>query len=132
VLAIAALFAIWIFVGPAVSLASSFAAAGIVVATTGLFYALKLFGAGDSKLMTAVSLFAGLGHLEQFVLITAFAGGLLALASLVVRRARSAAMIRAGSEPGRGIPYGVAIAVGGAITMAGIGFGIPLPNHLHG
>jgi prepilin peptidase CpaA len=117
VLAVAALFGVWAFVGPEVSLASSLAAAGIVLLTTGVLYAFGLLGAGDSKLMTAVALFAGLEHLVQFVLVTVIAGGVLALASLVVQQARIFAMIRSRSDFGRGIPYGVAIAIAGAIVM---------------
>ena len=116
VLAVAALFGVWAFVGPAVSLASSLAASGIVLLTTGVFCAFKLLGAGDSKLMTAVALFAGLGHLVQFVLVTVIAGGALALASLVVQ-ARIFATIRSGSDFGRDIPYGVAIAIAGVVVM---------------
>jgi prepilin peptidase CpaA len=117
VLAVAALFGVWAFVGPAVSVVSSLAAAGIVLLTTGVLYAFGLLGAGDSKLMTAVALFAGLGHLVQFVLVTIIAGGVLALASLVIQQAQIFAIIRSESDFGRGIPYGVAIAVAGAVVM---------------
>ncbi len=117
VLAVAALFGIWAFVGPAVSVASSLAAAGIILLTTGVLYAFRLLGAGDSKLMTAVALFAGLAHLVQFALATVIAGGVLALASLVVHQARAFAVTRTGSDFGRDIPYGVAIAIAGVVVM---------------
>lgn len=127
VLATAALFAIWVFVGPAVSVVSSLEAAGVILLATSVLYAFNLFGAGDSKLMTAVALFAGLHHLAQFVLVTVLVGGLLAVASLVVHPARTYAMIRTGVDSGRGIPYGVAIALGGMLTIAELLFSIPLP-----
>jgi len=117
VLVVAALFGIWVFVGPAVSVMSSLAAAGITLLTTGGLYAFRLLGAGDSKLMTVVALFAGLGHLFQFVLVTVIAGGVLALASLAVQQTRIFAMIRSGSDFGRDIPYGVAIAIAGVVVM---------------
>jgi prepilin peptidase CpaA len=112
VLVVAALFGIWVFVGPAVSVTSSLAAAGITLLTTGVLYAFRLLGAGDSKLMTVVALFAGLGHLVQFVLVTVIAGGVLALASLAVQQTRIF-----GSDFGRDIPYGVAIAIAGVVVM---------------
>ena len=112
VLVVAALFGIWVFVGPAVSVTSSLAAAGITLLTTGVLYAFRLLGAGDSKLMTVVALFAGLGHLFQFVLVTVIAGGVLALASLAVQQTRIF-----GSDFGRDIPYGVAIAIAGVVVM---------------
>lgn len=131
VLALAALFVIWIFVGPHPSIVSSLAAAAIVFVATGALYAFNIMGAGDSKLMTVVALFAGLGHLAQFVVVTAFAGGVLALASLAARPTRTLVMIQARSREsgGAGIPYGVAIAIGGALMMCGMQFGIPWPLH---
>ena len=44
VLAVAALFGVWVFVGPAVSVASSLAASGIVLLATGVLYALTSSG----------------------------------------------------------------------------------------
>lgn len=131
VLALAALFVSWLFVGPSVSLLSSIEAAGLVFLVTAVLYYFNVFGAGNSKLMTAVALFAGLGHLLQFVFLTALAGGALALVSLAARPTRTLVMLQARSKDSgsRGIPYGVAIALGGALTIAGVLSGIAWPLH---
>jgi len=79
-------------------------------------------GAGDVKLMTAVSLWAGFGLLAQFIVAVALTGGALALVLLILRFAiaRLPAVRTApdgGSLPrvlvsGERVPYGVAIACG--------------------
>jgi prepilin peptidase CpaA len=131
VLALAVLFVGWVFVGPSVSLLSSVEAAGFVFLVTAALYYFNIFGAGDSKLMTAVALFAGLGHLLQVVFMTTLAGGVLALVSLAGRPTRTLVMLQTRSKDraSRGIPYGVAIALGGVLTMAGILSGIVWPLH---
>lgn len=87
-------------------------------------------GGGDAKLLAAVGAFLGLGDLPVALLVTALAGGALALA-LAVRRGAigetlshagglvtrpfrpAAAPLRTLRTPGAlAIPYGVAIAVG--------------------
>ena len=113
-----------------------------LLAALGLFlilltcHARGLLGGGDVKLLTALAL--GLPPLGsyQLVVATALAGGVLAIAYLVLHRALSA---RGGalSPRGRGepllrrivsvearrirargpLPYGVAIAVGGALVL---------------
>jgi prepilin peptidase CpaA len=101
------------------AIVSALAAAGIALATTVVLYALKIVGAGDSKLFTAVAFFAGLGYLPLLVVATTLAGGVIALVSLAARPQRAMAMfaLRGKGEWGQGIPYGVAIAIGGAVIM---------------
>ncbi len=119
VVAVVALFVPWIFVGPAVSLFSSLAAAAIVLVITVGFVAFNLFGAGDSKLMTAVALFAGLHLLGYFALGTVLFGGALAIFSLALEPMRALAVIqlKGKGDPGRGIPYGVAISLAGLFLL---------------
>jgi len=119
VLAIAGLFAMWTLVAPSVSLLSSLGAAGIVFVVTLGFVAFNLFGAGDSKLMTAVALFAGVRLLPYFVLGTVLFGGALAVFSLALepRRALALIQLRGRGDPSRGIPYGVAISLAGVILL---------------
>lgn len=110
---VAGLFVPWAFVGPHVSVLSSLEAALIVlVATIGL-YAFRIIGAGDSKLLTAAALFVGLSRLPQFLVLVALAGGVIAGISLVARPTRAMVMLhmRGKGDFGRGIPYGVAIAI---------------------
>src|SRR5262249_51342018 len=119
VISLVVLFLPWIFIGPGVSLLSSLAAAGIVFAITVAFVALGLFGAGDSKLMTAVALFAGLPLLAYFAFGTVLFGGALAVFSLALepRRALALIQLRSIGDPGRGIPYGVAISLAGILML---------------
>jgi prepilin peptidase CpaA len=119
VLAVAALFVAWVFVGPGVSIVASLEAALIVFVLSVVFYLLKIVGAGDSKLITVVTLFMGPRLLPEFALITALAGGALAVFSLALNPTRTLVMIKMHfrGEFGRGIPYGVAIALGGIATI---------------
>ena len=100
-------------------LVSAFEAAGLALVTTVALYALKIIGAGDSKLFTAVAFFAGLGYLPLLVVATTLAGGLIALVSLASRPRRALLMftLRGKGDWGRGVPYGLAIAVGGLIVL---------------
>ena len=114
VLAIAALFVPWAFVGPRVSILSSLEAALIVLAASISLYAVRIIGAGDSKLLTVAALFVGFSQLPRFLLFVVLAGGVIAIISLVTRPTRAMVMLhmRGKGDFGRGIPYGVAIAVG--------------------
>jgi prepilin peptidase CpaA len=78
-----------------------------------------VIGAGDCKLFAATALFAGMAGLGLFTLATAFAGGAIALVSILTRPTRGLVMLqlRGKGDFGRGIPYGVAIAVGGAAVV---------------
>jgi prepilin peptidase CpaA len=95
-------------------------AAGAIALTIGVaLYAMGVTGAGDAKLFAAVALFAGLGHLLALGVATALAGGLIAALSLASRPRRALTMftLRGKGDFGRGIPYGVAIAVGGMLVV---------------
>jgi prepilin peptidase CpaA len=55
----------------------------------GVFFLLFLvrgMGAGDVKLMTAIGMWAGLRHVVAIMLVTAIAGGVLALGYMVARK----------------------------------------------
>jgi prepilin peptidase CpaA len=89
-------------------------AAAVVFLTGVLLFRSGWVGGGDVKLMTALALWAGPGGLLQFALLTSLVGGVVSLACLgceILRRWRggggtSLAQIE--------VPYGVAIALGGA------------------
>jgi prepilin peptidase CpaA len=99
-------------------------AVGFVLFTTGRV------GGGDAKLLAATSLWAGPGLLAEFVLLTALAGGGLALVLYIRHRwARSpslAALSATEASPDfaqQPMPYGVAIFAGGvyvAFTLLGL------------
>lgn len=119
VLSVILLFFCWAFVGPSISWGSAFEAAGIAFFLTALLYLLKFIGAGDSKLFTAVALFAGIGYLPFFALVTSLVGGAIAIVSLAARPTRALVMfnMRGKGNFGRGIPYGVAIAIAGVLIV---------------
>jgi prepilin peptidase CpaA len=120
VLAIVGLFAIWSaahgFEGLLPSVLTAFA---MLVVAIG-FYAIKWFGAGDAKLFAALTLFSGFAHLGGFVAVMALTGGVLALLGLALDPRRAFGLLAArgiDGEPGRGVPYGVAISFAGAFTV---------------
>lgn len=120
VLAIGALFVPWAFFGPQVSILSSLEA-GFIAFVIGLgLYAFRIVGAGDSKLLAVVALFAGMEHLLQLLVLIALAGGVIALISLISRPTRAMVMLhmRGKGDFGRGIPYGVAIAIATVCIVA--------------
>ena len=74
-----------------------------------LLYAKRLWGGGDVKLLSSLSLWVGLDDLPRLLLTMSVAGGLLTLMIIAVRRIKNH---RTGSSDSR-IPYGVAIAAAG-------------------
>lgn len=85
------------------------AALGVFAAAAAAFR-FGLFGGGDAKLFAAGALWLGAGGIGPFVLATVLAGGALALAFLVIRLVRRAAV---------SLPYGIAIAAGGILVSVG-------------
>jgi prepilin peptidase CpaA len=105
------------------------AAAIVLVVTYGLYH-FGVIGAGDAKLFSAAALFLGLTNLASFALMTVLVGGLMAVGVLIVhpKRVMRGLTARGRAEgAGRGIPYGVAIAIGGiaarvvSLNAAGLG-----------
>lgn len=119
VLALLALALVWAAVGKGAQLIPSLEAFGIALALTIALYAFGIVGAGDSKLFAVTALFMGMGYLPLFALATALAGGAIAAVSLVTRPQRAAVMfaLKGRGDFGRGVPYGVAIAIGGMAVM---------------
>jgi prepilin peptidase CpaA len=128
VLAVAGLFVGWAVIGPSVSLVGSLAAAVIVFIFTVGLYLLKVVGAGDSKLVTAVALFIGLQHLLVFALMMSVVGGMIALFMLATSPRRVLVIIQTRGEVGfgRSVPYGAAIALAAVATLVPQVTGVPL------
>lgn len=122
----------WISLGLAVGYVPAAALAGLdwtlisahlgfgaaAFAVCALLFSLGLMGGGDAKLIAAAAVWTGWAALPSFVLATAVAGGVLALAALAARcvAAPSASLPAFANrllEPGQGVPYAVAIAAGG-------------------
>jgi prepilin peptidase CpaA len=118
--------------GPVAGLAAAATATGVLCAGIGV-WKLGWLGGGDVKLIAALSLWSGPDHLAGLLLAITLSGGLLALAVCAARHPAVPpvlAILRVGAgttmpaapggvagSPGnvRGsVPYGVAIAVGGA------------------
>jgi prepilin peptidase CpaA len=114
-------------------LAASVAAALLLFVALLFLHARGLMGGGDVKLATATSLGLPIDLTYRFVVVTALAGGLLALIYIVLRRlvrdaprppARGAWLVRRvlAAEHWRiarrgSLPYGVAIASGGICAI---------------
>src|SRR5262245_21828663 len=87
-------------------------------------FAANMLGGGDAKLMSAVALWAGPGLILTFLFVMTIAGGLLAIAVLLRQRLAATVGKSGGAatvgERMTGIPYGVAIAVGGLTVAANL------------
>src|SRR4051812_29186383 len=94
VLAVMGLFCVWFFVGYSVPLLSALGAAIIVFICSSALYAFGIVGAGDSKLASAVALFAGMARLPEFVLYMSLAGGVLVLCGVVAEPARALVILQ--------------------------------------
>ena len=77
----------------------------------------NLAGAGDIKLMAATGLWAGPHLVAVFLIMTAIAGGILALTMALLTYMRNASGKQALALAKVPIPYGIAIAVGGLSTI---------------
>lgn len=87
-----------------------------------LLFQANIIGGGDAKLLAAASVWTGLSAFAPFMIWTALAGGLFALALLMVR-GRFAPLLAAAPPfiyrlltPKTGVPYGVAIMIGGLVA----------------
>jgi prepilin peptidase CpaA len=103
-----------------------FAAAGMVLAVMFTLFAFGGVGGGDAKLLTAIALWCGMSNtLVEYLLYSAILGGWLTI-GLVVYRGSIVAEF-AGSyfafleKLGRkdvGVPYGIALGIGGLAVSA--------------
>jgi prepilin peptidase CpaA len=99
-----------------------FGAGFMVLAVTFLMFAIGGMGGGDAKLMAATALWMGFNiGLLGYLVTSAFLGGVLTIAILSYRKSPLAEMtgsnmfLRHFADPKVGVPYGVALGVGGLI-----------------
>jgi prepilin peptidase CpaA len=128
-LAVAAAFAVWTLCGLALG-TMSFTTVGLALACSAVVFgagaaafAAGALGGGDVKLLAAASLFAGLGLISDFLLVTALVGGALGGAVLVgapIGLPAPAADATVRTRLRRGLPYGPAIAAGGLWVAASL------------
>ncbi|MBR0786890.1 A24 family peptidase [Bradyrhizobium iriomotense] len=123
-------------IGSPVQLAQSLIAAAILFLLLLTIYTRGWMGGGDVKLLTAVAIGFPLTGVIQLLTITALAGGVLAMAHLVMRNLPYPKLAPVGSSLARRVyaverwrhlrhaplPYGVAIACGGIWTIFSRGF----------
>ena len=121
----------FLLIAPALPSATALAHASAAIAVLiigAVAFEAGIFGGGDAKLFAATALWMGWQHLAAFFLLTAVAGGLLALVLLAVRRlADKRPQLRHGHWFSRllstdeGVPYGVAIAASGLVLLSQLG-----------
>jgi prepilin peptidase CpaA len=97
---------------PSAALYTAGASAAVFV-TVFLLFCLGLFGGGDAKLIAATALLVGYHDLFNFLLLMSVCGALLSLGVLLTHRSSAAAAPKARLP----VPYGVAIAAGGGVTL---------------
>jgi prepilin peptidase CpaA len=102
---------------------------GLGVLAVGFFlFAANIFGGGDAKLLAATAVWTGIDGFMTFAFWTALAGGILALALLAARHLvkqpeTQPAIFHHLLKPRGGVPYGVAIMVGGLMSIPALPFG---------
>lgn len=100
---------------------------GTVALVAGMaMFALGWIGGGDAKVFAAAALWLGWPAVLPFILVTALAGGALAVSLLAMRSMLLRRYVASGppwlsrlAEPGENVPYGVAICVGGLFALPG-------------
>ncbi|WEX09392.1 prepilin peptidase [Chelativorans sp. AA-79] len=101
-----------------------FAAGAVVLAVTFAIFATGAMGGGDAKLMSASAVWFGFSlGLANYLLVVALLGGLLTIALLMFRNSGLALLVannlllRHFADEKAGIPYGVALGLGGLVTF---------------
>ncbi|HET9160027.1 MAG TPA: prepilin peptidase [Caulobacteraceae bacterium] len=100
---------------------------GILALAAGMgMWSVRWVGGGDAKLLAASALWIGYPAVGMFLLITALAGGALAVTLLNLRSGWVRAMVPVGPrwmerlrEQGGDVPYGLAICVGALAAFPG-------------
>jgi prepilin peptidase CpaA len=145
---VAALYPVYLLLSQAPVAWPGALALALLVGVVGVvMFARELIGGGDVKLITGLTLWAGLDHFAVFALVTTLTGGVLGLATLwlqpwrplilahlagfglVTASERAPAALTATGEPGPDapagpakpaadtLPYGIAIAAGGVAVV---------------
>ena len=97
-------------------------AVGLLIFGFGLF-AFGVFGGGDAKLMAAIGLWMGLDLVLPFVFWTVIVGGVLSVLVILLRKGLGmwpGWLVKSAQgvfEPGKAVPYGIAITAGALITL---------------
>jgi prepilin peptidase CpaA len=100
-----------------------FAALFTVLLVTFSLFALGGMGGGDAKLLAATALYMGMSiQLVQYLVISAFIGGVLTIAILSFRASALSVytgrnlFLRNFTDAQKGVPYGIALGAGGLLA----------------
>lgn len=103
-----------------------FAAGALVLAVTFGLFALGGMGGGDAKLLSATAVWMGFNlNLVEYLVVSTLVGGLLGVAILAYRGSGLAVytgqnmFLKNFANPKGGIPYGIALGIGGLVTYPG-------------
>ncbi len=103
--------------------AMHFAAGFAVLTVTFALFAAGGIGGGDAKLLSATALYMGFNlHLVEYLVVSSVVGGALTLFVLLFRNSPLSTVsghnifLRNLADPQKGIPYGIALAIGGLIV----------------
>ncbi len=94
----------------------------VMLVVTFAMFSLRWIGGGDAKLAAATALWLGWTPLADYGLVSAIAGGALTLAILLARRVALPKLLAAQGWIARlhdaksGVPYGIALALGGLVV----------------
>ncbi|MCD8571739.1 MAG: peptidase [Alphaproteobacteria bacterium] len=100
----------------------------IVFAISAGLFALGVMGAADSKLASAYAVWMGVYGLAPFLFYMTLAGGLLGIATIIMKRYRPFKKLPAGSWMAQAqggadkVPYGVAIVCGAFVSFWLLGY----------
>lgn len=103
-------------------------AAALMFGVTYALFHFKLIGGGDSKLLSAYALWAGLSGLMPLLFIMSLVGGALALSTLGLKKYQPVknpvvdSWIDKAQKGGQDVPYGVAIFIGAVFTFWQVGY----------
>lgn len=105
---------------PAKDILLHIAAGATALAVCFALFSINAMGGGDAKLISATVLWTGFSaSLADYLLISALAGGILTLCILLLRKLinrskiKDIAFLYRLSDPQKGIPYGIALAIAG-------------------
>lgn len=119
VVALLALWPVWVALNGLGPIGYTLLGGGVMFALGLILFAFGLMGGGDVKLLTVLALWAEPAGLPALIFYTSLAGGFLSIYWLLPLRRLVAPLIgwAEGQRNNKQIPYGVAIAAGG-LTIA--------------
>jgi len=106
-------------------------AGAVMFVLTFILFALRVFGGGDAKLLSAYAFWFTPGQLILFLAYVTLLGAVIAVAALVLKKKALFKNPAPGSwiartQSGEGlVPYGIAIAVGAGLMFAGLDYMAP-------